>query len=76
MKTDSEIFNSFNNALLARNIPEYKRLLTEYSDFLTNSNNCWILRYSLIASPDKEFTKLIFDTCVSFNVPQIYSWMI
>lgn len=76
MKSDSEIFTQFNNALLARSIPEYKRLLAEYSDFLTHSNNCWILRYSLIASPDREFTKLIFDTCIRYNVSQIYSWMI
>lgn len=76
MKTDSEIFNSFNNALLTRNIPEYKRLLAEYSDFLTHDNNCWILRYSLIVSPDEKFTKLIFDTCIRYNVSQIYSWMI
>lgn len=75
MKSDSEIFNLFNNALLARNILEYKRLLVEYSDFLTHDNNSWVLRYSLIVSPDKEFTKLIFETCVRFNVV-IYNWMI
>ncbi len=76
MKSDCEIFNLFNNALLARNISEYKSLIAEYADFLTYGNNCWILRYSLIASPDDEFTKLIFETCVNYNVPQIYSWMI
>lgn len=69
-----DVFNKFKLAVLYRRFDLFDKLLDEYVDLLFHDEH-WILRYSLLVSPDKPFFDRVFQACIKHDV-LLYSWML
>ena len=69
-----EVLHKFNRTVFARRLDLFDILLDEYADLLFH-DEYWILRYSLLVSPDKQFFDITVQACIKHDVV-MYSWML